>query len=245
MSSRAAALAVTVSALAGCLCLFPVVAGVAFPSDADWTRLRMGLAVAWKGGPFGQDRQLERFRHLGGAPHAPLSTDPADWLPLDIREYEALAADEQHLYAAHDGLAWGQHVDRKKPGWKATIKTTLTRYDVRSGQVRPFQGSGRFTTVSSLEIGPGSARPTWKGPSLAGLALLAGRLYLSDRARDSILVLDAGTAKRIGAIPLDAPGALAVLDGQLLAVPRASDVPGEIMLHPNLWGTLTLKGAGK
>ena len=450
----------TVSALAGCLCLLPVVAGAAFPSDddlvvvsgpasprvayalrrgrrtltlvvdiaaddgttvgvglsaaktvrmsnadakvrhvrdaarytftipaktlvsgdADWARLRMGLAVAWRGGPFGQDRQRERFRHIAGAPHLALSADPADWLPLDIREYEALvadrrkrivfdfvqpmdgkatvvieneeggrvrnliagrpmargrhrigwdgldeagnivtpgryrwraishpgvrpeylfsfcndgkppwrdgsgtcmwgpdhstltaaaagkewtflggsvaesghamvavdaegtkrmhykqvhgtglwaialAADEQYLYAAHDGLAWGQHVDRKKPDWKAAIKTTLTRYDVRSGQVRPFQGSGRFTTVSTLEIGPGSARPTWKGPSLAGLALLAGKLYLSDRARDSILVLDAATAKKVGTIPLDAPGALAALEGQLLAVSKASIV---------------------
>ena len=165
----------TVSALAGCLCLLPVVAGAAFPSDddlvvvsgpasprvayalrrgrrtltlvvdiaaddgttvgvglsaaktvrmsnadakvrhvrdaarytftipaktlvsgeADWARLRMGLAVAWRGGPFGQDRQRERFRHIAGAPHLALSADPADWLPLDIREYEALVADRR------------------------------------------------------------------------------------------------------------------------------------------------------
>jgi hypothetical protein len=330
--------------------------------------LRMGLGVAWAGGPFGQDRQRERFRHVGGAAHAPLSTNPLDWLPFDIRDYEALvadrrkrivldfaqpmdgkatvvienhegarvrnliagrpmakgrhriawdgldeagnvvaagayrwraishpglrpeylfsfcndgtppwrdgsgtcmwgpdhstltaatagrewtflggsvaesghaivavdadgvkrmhyrqvhgtglwtialAADDQHLYAAHDGLAWGQKVDRKKPDWKATVKITLTRYGIASGQVRPY-GGHHFAAVATREIGPAQ-----QGASLAGLALIDGRLYLSDRANSAIRVLDPATAKQTDTIPLDAPGALAEQGGQILAV---------------------------
>ena len=48
-------------------------------SQADWTRVRMGMAVTWTGGPSGQDRQRERFRHLGsGSSHRGLSPDPSD-----------------------------------------------------------------------------------------------------------------------------------------------------------------------
>ncbi|HRR82788.1 MAG TPA: FlgD immunoglobulin-like domain containing protein [Planctomycetota bacterium] len=347
-----------------------------FSAPGDWSALRLGLAVAWAGGPFGQPRQRERFRHTGGAPHAPLSTNPADWLPLDLAEHEALVADRRKriafdfeqpmegkativledaagqrvrnllagrplargrhripwdgldeqgnvasagtyrwraishpgvrpeylfsfcndgnppwrtgsgtdmwgpdhstltaaaagdewtflggscaesgyamvavdaagvkrmhynqvhgtglwkialaaggrfLYAAHDGFAWGQHVDRKKPDWKAPMSLTLTRFDVKSGQVVPFPGNQRFAVVSTLEVGPGSANPKWEGAALGGLAFLDGKLYVSNRASNAVVVLDAETAKKVDDIPLDGPGALAAHAGRLLAVSK-------------------------
>ena len=347
-----------------------------FSAPGDWSELRLGLAVAWAGGPFGQHRQRERFRHTGGAPHAPLSTNPSDWLPLDLAEHEALVADRRKriafdfeqpmdghativledaagqrvrnllagrplakgrhriawdgldergnvaspgtyrwraishpgvwpeylfsfcndgnppwrtgsgtdmwgpdhstltaaaggdewtflggscaesgyamvavdaagvkrmhynqvhgtglwkialaaggrfLYAAHDGFAWGQHVDRKKPDWKASMGLTVTRFDVKSGQVVPFPGNQRFAVVSTLEVGPGSANPKWEGATLGGLAFLDGRLYVSNRASNAILVLEAETAKKVDAIPLDGPGALTAHAGRILAVSR-------------------------
>ncbi len=345
--------------------------------EGDWAKLRMGLAVAWAGGPFGQDRQRERFRHTGGAPHDPLSTSPADWLPLDLAEHEALVADRRKrialdfeqpmdgkativieetkgqrvrnllagqpltkghhrilwdgvdergnvvspgayrwraishpgvrpeylfsfcndgnppwrtgsgtdmwgpdhstltaaaageewtflggscaesgyamvavdatgvkrmhynqvngtglwkialatggrfLYAAHDGFAWGQHVDRGKADWKAPMSLTITRFDVKSGKVVPFPGNQRFAVVSTLDVGPGSANPKWEGPTLGGLALLDGKLYVSNRAANAIVVLDAETAKKVDDIPLDSPGALVAHAGRLLGVSRS------------------------
>ena len=359
---------------------FSVPTGRLVAGEGDRAKLRMGLAVAWAGGPFGQDRQRERFRHVGGAPHAPLSANPADWLPLDLAEHEALVADRRKriafdfeqpmdgkativiedangqrvrnllagrpmvqghhrilwdgldergnvvssgayrwraishpgvrpeylfsfcndgnppwrtgsgtdmwgpdhstltaaaageewtflgssvaesgyamvavdaagvkrmhynqvhgtglwkialaaggrfLYAAHDGFAWGQHVDSKKPDWKAPMGLTVTRFDVKSGQVVPFPDNQRFAVVSTLEIGPGSANPKWEGPSLGGLAFLDGRLYVSNRASNAVVVLDAETGKKVGELPLDAPGALAAHAGRLLAVSKSAIV---------------------
>jgi hypothetical protein len=58
--------------------------------EADWSKLRMGVAICWKGGAFGGDRQRERFLHKGGAAGAGLSENADDWLLLDLkkREYE-------------------------------------------------------------------------------------------------------------------------------------------------------------
>jgi hypothetical protein len=65
--------------------------------EADWARLRLGLAVAWGGGPWGGDSQRERFRHLGaGAPHRGLSPTPADWMPLDLTEHARQVNDRAH-----------------------------------------------------------------------------------------------------------------------------------------------------
>jgi len=343
-------------------------------APADWAGLRLGLAVAWPGGPFGQDRQRERFRHTGGAPHLGLSPAPADWLPFDLAEYEALvadrrralslsfaqpmdgkativletiagerlrnlvsgrsyaagrqrvewdgldeagnvvapgayrwraishpgvrldylfsfcndgdppwrtgtgtdmwgpdhsaltaaatgagwtflggsvaesgyaivavdatgtkrmhynaphgtglwavalAADERFLYAAHDGFAWGQQVDRDKPDWKGATKLTLTRYEIASGQVRPFPGQAAFAVLGAFEIGPGSTHPSWDGPCLTGLARVGDRLYLPDRGLAAVRVLDRASGTQIDTIPLADPGPLAAQEGRLLVV---------------------------
>jgi sugar lactone lactonase YvrE len=353
---------------------FRVPAASLAPQEADWARLRMGLAVAWSGGALGQDRQRERFRHAGGAPHAGLSPDPADWLPLDLAAHEAmvrdlrnrvwvefdqpmagkgtvviedeagrrvrnlvsgapftagrqrvewdgldedgkivapgayrwrsihhpgiapaflfsfcndgspgwrtgtgtdmwgpdhsaltaaaagrewaffggscsesgyamvavdaqgvkrmhynavhgtgiekvaLAAEGDVLYAAHDGFAWGQHVDRSKAGWKAEQKITITRFDAPGGRVVEFPGGRKFVEVVALEVGPGSANKGFTGHNLGGLAAAGGRLYVSCRASHVIAVLDAKTGARTGEIKLESPGPLAVAGASLLAV---------------------------
>ncbi len=76
---------------------FTIPAATLSEHDADWARLRMGMAVAWAGGPFGVERQRERFRHLGsGATHGGLSPNPEDWLPLDLSEYRRTVADTRN-----------------------------------------------------------------------------------------------------------------------------------------------------
>jgi len=339
--------------------------------EQTWSKLRLGIAVAWKGGPFGEDRQRERFLHVGsGAPHAGLSPLPSDWALIGLAEHRAVAADRamrigldfdqpmdgkatlvledeqgrrvrnlfagrpitkgrcrmvwdgldeagnvvrpgeyrwraishpgirpdylfsfcndgnppwrtgsgtdmwgpdhscllaaaagrawtflggpvaesgyaivavdekgikrmhynppqgtglwavalavegDFLYAAHDGLAWGVHVDRSRPDWKAETKLTITRFDIKTGRVVDFPNAireERCAVASTLAIGPGSANPKWDGAALAGLAALGGRLYVSHRAANAILVLAADTAQKIGEIRLDSPGPLAAI----------------------------------
>jgi len=330
----------------------------------DVSRLRLAFAVAWAGGPLGQDRQRERFRHASGAPHASLSPDPADWLPFDLAEHEALVSDRRnriqleflqpmggkativiedgrgnrirnlaagvpmprgtnridwdgldesgqvvapgdytwraishpgvtpeylfsfcndgqppwrtgsgrdmwgpdhscltaatageawtflggsvaesgyaivavdetgtkrmhynaihgtglakvalasagrYLYAAHDGLAWGERIDKTKPDWKAEHKLTITRYDVETGRTLDYPGKGRFAVVDRVEFGPKTARPDWAGTNLSGLAIADGKLYVGCRASDSLLVLDAETCDEVTRIKLESPGTL-------------------------------------
>lgn len=129
-----------------------------------------------------------------------------------------LATAGQTLFAAHDGFVWGDHIDKHKPDWKGAEKLTLCRFDIASGKLIEFSGGKKFLVITTTEVGPGSANPKFTGHSLAGLAALGGRLYLSNRATNTILVLDAQTAEKMGELELDQPGALAADGGNLLAV---------------------------
>ncbi|NQT19938.1 MAG: hypothetical protein HQ592_09550, partial [Planctomycetes bacterium] len=75
----------------------------------DWARLRVGIGVRWGGGPMGADRQRERFLHINGSPHRPISQDPADWQPLNLVGYEALVSDRRNRIA----IQFDQPVDGK------------------------------------------------------------------------------------------------------------------------------------
>lgn len=80
--------------------IFTIPANALVTKDEEWARLRMGVAVAWEGGPYGGERQRERFRHLGfGASHRELSTNTQDWAPLDITEYARTVADTRNRIA--------------------------------------------------------------------------------------------------------------------------------------------------
>ena len=139
-------------------------------------------------------------------------------------EKVALAADGDFLYAAHDGFAWGQHVDRNKSDWKGTQQMTLTRFDVPSGRVVDFPGGKKFVVAATLEVGPGSANKDFKGHNLGGLAASGGKLYVSGRAANTILVFEAQSGKQSGEIKLTAPGALVFSGASLLAVSGAAIV---------------------
>ncbi len=353
---------------------FAMPAAALVDRDEDWQALRLGLAVAWHGGPFGLDRQRERFHHFGGAAHAGLSGDADDWRPLNLAAYEqlvrdrgnrialsiqqpvagklslviddaqgnrvrnlvsgqpfaagpqtvtwdgrddsgqvmppgayrwravshpgitpdylfsfcndgqppwrtgsgrdmwgpdhstfsaavagqtytflagtvaesgyamvavdangdkrmhynavhgtglakvCLATDDTYLYAAHDGPAWGQRIDRRAADWKASYPVTITRYEIASGRIVDFPGQGRFAIVRQHEIGPGSATPAGPDTVLAGLAWRDGKLYLADRQQEALLVLDAATGKQVSTLPLPRPGLLQATADGLVAI---------------------------
>ncbi|WP_367874844.1 FlgD immunoglobulin-like domain containing protein [Luteolibacter sp. Populi] len=132
----------------------------------------------------------------------------------------ALAADENYLYAAHDGLAWGEHVDRSKSDWKETRTVSVMRIDLKTGSVAEFAEKFRHAPLWQYEAGPASAWKSTADFSLAGMALVKGRLFLADRAAGKLHIVSPATGKVEGELPLAAPEALAAWDGDLFAIAK-------------------------
>ncbi|WP_052573169.1 FlgD immunoglobulin-like domain containing protein [Haloferula sp. BvORR071] len=132
----------------------------------------------------------------------------------------ALAADENYLYAAHDGLAWGEHIDRSKADWKETRTVSLMRIDLKTGVVADFADKQRHATLWKYEAGPGS---NWKSAadfSLAGMALAGGQLFLADRGTGKLRIVSPTTAKLEREFPLEAPEALASFGESLFTIAK-------------------------
>jgi hypothetical protein len=131
----------------------------------------------------------------------------------------AIVANEQYLYAAHDGLAWGVHVDRSKPGWKEERMLSVMRVDLKSGAVAEFADKVRHSIVRKYENGPGSkSKLTPEENALSGLALIDGKLLLADQDAQEVLVIDAETGKLDRTFPLAHPAGLTTRDAELFAI---------------------------
>ncbi|MCW1915099.1 hypothetical protein OJ996_16045 [Luteolibacter sp. GHJ8] len=131
----------------------------------------------------------------------------------------ALAADENYLYAAHDGLAWGQHVDRSKPDWKEERTISVIRIDLKSWKVAEFPDGTRHSPLRKYQVGPGSG--TKRDPlehALAGMILLDGKLHIGDSTTASIMIVDAGSGKLEREYPLPGVRALATKGSRFHAI---------------------------
>jgi hypothetical protein len=129
----------------------------------------------------------------------------------------AIAADEDYLYAAHDGMAWGVHLDRSEPGWKEERTLSVVRISLASGQVEDFPGGVRHSPLKRYEAGPGVAMKAGDF-ALAGLALWEGKLYLADRDAGQVHAIDPATGKRAGGFDLVDPVALSASTSGLYAI---------------------------
>ncbi|MDQ2732929.1 MAG: hypothetical protein M3Y56_14830, partial [Armatimonadota bacterium] len=353
---------------------FSIPAEALIDRPEDWSKLRLGLAVNWTGGPFGEDRQRERFLQMDNeSPHNGLSPNPSVWTPINLQEHAALvadqkakifipfvqpmdgkasvivedvkgrrirnlisgqptshgpqqapwdgldengvpvapgtyrwravfhpgitphylfsfanapgsnhstfqaatrntdliffaspvteggwnmialdssgkmqtgfnwgwgvgldkvaiAADDHYVYVAHDGFSNAQsnNVDRGKPDWKGDYTIQLERFDIKSGSGVDFPHSGRVVTVQSTEVGPGSAEKRPDRVGLQGMALMGGKLYISDYHTNSLMVFDPTTGARTGEIKLQGPGVLAA-DGDTLV---AASSRGIVRIDP-------------
>ena len=107
----------------------------------------------------------------------------------------ALAAADDYLYVAHDGLAWGQHIDRSKPDWKEERTVSLMRIDLAKWQIAEFPDKQRHAPLWRYEMGPGSASKLTTGDALACIALLDGKLFAADRLAGKVKVVSVQDAK--------------------------------------------------
>lgn len=149
----------------------------------------------------------------------------------------ALATDGKTLFIAHDGLAWGVHVDRSKAGWKEERTISVMRLNLETWQVDEFPGKVRHAPFRKYEAGPGKM-----DSALAGFAWSSGKLYLADALAGELMVIDPATAKEERVWPLPKPAALsgdgkalhAVADGNLVTI---NPVDGKTSTLTKLKGT--------
>ena len=338
-------------------------------SEADWKRLRIGVAAAWSGGPAAAPRLSERFRHAGGAVHRGLAEDAGAWLPFDLDENATEVADRRNrivvaidqpldgratvvieapdgkrlrnlvggidlakgrheipwdgcddegqplppgsyrwravhhpgltprylmsfgngdntpadfngwgpnhtiltaaaaagewtvvaspmteggdnlvvlaadghkrqgytspmgmgmwtiapaiigdtLYAANDGMAWGDHFDPAKKDAVGHLRISLARYDLKADRLVEYKGK-RFSELFSVDVGPGAADKDWERVSLTGMAAFGGKLYVGNRRKNALLVVDPASGTVQGEFALTNPGALASSADGLFAV---------------------------
>ena len=120
-----------------------------------WDKLRMGIAVSWPGGPFGQPRQREAFlQNKTKAPHAGLSSSPEDWQLLSLKEYDRAMTDRRLQIA----------IDFRQPmDGKATIV------------IDNEQGRRVRNLISGQAMAAGSHRIVWDGANDNGDILPPGK----------------------------------------------------------------------
>ncbi len=100
--------------------------------------------------------------------------------------------------------------------WECTRPTSLLRWDLK-GQLVPYPGRANMEIVlaENRTRGSGSKRHVPLPDNLAGAALIGGKLYVSLRQDNRILVVDPRTGRTLSDLKLDKPGMLAA-DGQSL-----------------------------
>lgn len=164
----------------------------------------------------------------------------------------AIAADEKFLYAAYDGTAWGQHIERSKPDWQAQQQITLVRFDLAKGTIADFSPKTRAALIRRYVVGPGSPDQRADRTALAGLVLVQGRLYLADGGAGEILEIDPATgtvgrtivAQRIGTLAADAQTLFATLGDRLARIDPATGKISEIAAIPGQPGGLAVGPGG-
>jgi len=131
----------------------------------------------------------------------------------------ALAVDDQFLYVAHDGTAWGDKIDKTKANWKGTSTLSLLRIDRKNWSVTDYPGKRRIVPLAKHDFGPGAAdQRSEKHDALAGMAVLGDRIYLADAVSNEILIVNAATAVLERSLPFQDPVALAAFEGNLYAI---------------------------
>ena len=149
-----------------------------------------------------QGKWLKGFKQIHGTP---------------IHSIKA-AASETEFFAIHDGLAWGENIDKKNPDWVSSNYLTISKFNIETTNTVDFPGNKHFIRFGSYEHGPGAKDPRFKkGYSIAGAAYLKGRLFISTRHDRKLHTIDPKSGDFISSVQVPEPGALAA-DGHRLFV---------------------------
>jgi hypothetical protein len=113
----------------------------------------------------------------------------------------AVAADSTYLYRANDGPGWTTAFD----GVAVNVSVTFSRYLVSTGARADFPGFINYCSPLPYVFGPASPYPALRNtstPSLRGMALQRGLLFVSVLHLQALAVLNASTCAVVGSIPL-------------------------------------------
>jgi hypothetical protein len=132
-----------------------------------------------------------------------------------------LSADEKYFYAlseGHSGYAAGM---KDLPGgrWECTCPLSLLRWDLQ-GNLAPYKGATCVEAVlaENPTQGSGPKRDVPLPDNLAGAAMVDGKLFVSLRKENRILVVDPQSGKFLSDIKTPGPGLLAADRDTLLVL---------------------------
>ena len=135
-----------------------------------------------------------------------------------------IAASDTEFFTIHDGLAWGEKVDKKNPNWVSNNYLAIAKYNIESGQTLNFENKKHFVKFGKYIHGPGAKDERFKkGYSVAGAAYLKGKLYITTRHDQKLHTVDAKTGKFLNSIKVPKPGPLAT-DGNRLFIVTADSI---------------------
>ena len=135
-----------------------------------------------------------------------------------------VAAGEKEFFAIHDGLAWGEKVDKRKPNWVSNNYLTITKFDIESTRVINF-GKKHFVKFGKYEHGPGTKDLRFKsGYSIAGATYLKGKLYITTKHDQKLHIVDTKSGDFLSSINVPKPGPLATDGNRIFVVSNDSIV---------------------
>lgn len=141
--------------------------------------------------------------------------------------YMAREGDDLYVVNEQDARPLSDPADLDKPA-----RIELIRIDPESGRERPFPDGQSRHEIARWDIARLGAAKQWEGATIehhahdadwaglnaAGMAALAGNLYVSLHFEDKLLRIDARTGQVTGEIPLPKPAGLAADGKRLLAI---------------------------
>jgi len=159
-----------------------------------------------------------------------------------------LAVDDKYLYTLYEGYSGYANTLKELGGgkWKCLRPATLLRYDL-DGRLVPFGRKASEVVLSEnayegTDLRKGIRRSPPLPDNLAGAASLDGKLYVSMRKDNAILVLDRDSGEVVQRFTVDRPGFIAAHDGQLVLLSGESVVrfdPGTGKATPLFTPTLS------
>ncbi len=133
-----------------------------------------------------------------------------------------LAADDKYLYALNEGYSGyaGTLKDLGGGKWTCLRPSTVLRYDF-DGKLVPFSRQKPEVVLSEnvyegTDVRRGARRRAPLPDNLGGAAAIDGKLYVSMRKDNAIVILDRESGETLNRFNVDQPGFVVVREGQLV-----------------------------
>ncbi|MCM8542329.1 MAG: hypothetical protein NE328_18815, partial [Lentisphaeraceae bacterium] len=129
-----------------------------------------------------------------------------------------VAASDTEFFTIHDGLAWGEKVDKTNPNWVSNNYLAIAKYNIDSTKTVNFSNKEHFIKFGKYVHGPGAKDPRFqKGYSVAGAAYLKDNIYITSRHDQKLHTVNSKSGEFKSSISVPKPGPLST-DGNRLFI---------------------------